>query len=73
MMHKSTTRGRRRTPRYCFCRSSDYWFATEAVVRSQPDAIATDRCLAREEPDGRIRGLADDLPRTGPDSVMGCG
>jgi len=31
-------RGRPRTPRYCFCKRSGYWFATISIVRSRSTA-----------------------------------
>ena len=39
---------RRRTPRYCFCRASDYWFATASVVsRQRADDCSAGRCASR--------------------------
>ena len=38
-----TTRGRRRTPRRCFCRASRCWFATIAIARPWANAVVVRR------------------------------
>ena len=50
MMRKSTTRGHRRTPRYCFCRASDCWFATHSTVVPRAGGRLHGRDDAQVEP-----------------------
>ena len=51
MMRKSTTRGHLRTPRYCFCRALDCWFAT---FRSRGRKRRHDRIRVSRRPAPRL-------------------